>query len=295
LSASQERRYRIHLLKLIALLSKVRWYNVILLVTAQYLASFLIMRPPENWYYSITDFRLHLIIMSSALVIAAGFLINSFYDQEKDLINRPQQTLFERMVSSNTTLQLFFLFNVTAIALAYIVSWRAAFFYGSYALALWFYSHKLKRLTFLGNLTAAILAITPFFGILFYFNETRWDLFFYVSFMLFVELCREIVKDILALKGDIIIGYRTLPAVIGMRKTKTVILLINVLSFVPAFLLYDIFSLPVLIFLVSCLTGVTIVNLFLMLDDQESRTMKALAWYKVFIIGSVLSLALFSS
>jgi 4-hydroxybenzoate polyprenyltransferase len=284
---------RLYLLKFIALLSLVRWYNVLLIVVAQYLASFLVMRPLVEWRSSVLDFRLHLIILASALVIAAGFLINSFYDQEKDLINRPQQTLFERLVSPRTTLQLFFAFNFLAVAMAYFVSWRAALFYGAYAGALWFYSHKLKKLTFIGNFTASILAITPFFGIFFYFSERHWDLFFYVSFMLFVELCREIVKDLHAVKGDVIIGYPTLPAVLGMRKAKTVLLFINVLSFVPAFLLYDLFSLPVLMFLVSCLTGVTLVNIYLMLDDEPERTTKAMKWYKVFIIASVLSLGLF--
>lgn len=284
---------RLSHLKFIALLLLVRWYNVLLIVVAQYLASFLVMRPLSQWRISVTDYRLHLIIVASALVIAAGFIINSFYDQEKDLINRPQQTLFERLVSRKTMLQLFFTFNLLAVVLAYGVSWRAALFYSTYAGGLWFYSHKLKKITFFGNLAAAILAITPFFGIFFYFSEKQWALFFYVSFMLFVELCREIVKDMKEVKGDVIIGYPTLPVVLGMRKAKTVLLFINVVSFVPAFLLYDLFSLPVLIFLVCCLTGVTLVNLFLILDDELERTEKAMKWYKVFIIASVFSLALF--
>jgi 4-hydroxybenzoate polyprenyltransferase len=294
LSALLQRKYKLILLKTIALLSLVRWYNVLLLVIAQYLAAFFVMRPISQWRTSLLDYRLHLIILSSALVIASGFIINSFYDREKDLINRPQQTIFERIVSQKTAFQLAFTFNLLATVLAYIVSWRAALFYLAYGAALWYYSHRLKKLTFIGNLSAAILAIAPFFGILFYFGEMHWDLFFYVSFMLFIELSREIVKDLQAVKGDLIIGYPTLPVKLGVRKTKSIIIFINFFSFIPAFISYPFFSLPVLVFLVSCLMGITIANLYLSWEDDEERVVVVNKVYKFFIVASVLSLVLFA-
>jgi 4-hydroxybenzoate polyprenyltransferase len=294
LSALLKRKYRYQLVKFLALLSIVRWYNVLLLVLAQYLGAALVFRPISQWRLTVFDYRLHLIILASALVIAAGFIINSFYDHEKDLINRPQQTLFERLVSRNTTFQIFFLFNTLAALLAYVVSWRATLFYVTYAGALWFYSHKLKKITFIGNFAAAVLAITPFFGIFFYFGETHWDLLLYVSFMLFLELSRELVKDLDAVKGDLIIGYPTLPVVLGIRKTKSVILFINFISFIPAFLVYDLFSLPVFLFLVGCLMSITITNLYLIWDDEPERTLIVNRAYKVFVIASVLSLSLFA-
>jgi 4-hydroxybenzoate polyprenyltransferase len=294
LSALLQRKSRLVFLKFIALLSLVRWYNVLLLVAAQYLASFFVLRPISDWRISVLDYRLHLIILASALVIAAGFIINSFYDQEKDLINRPQQTIFERLISRRTSFQLAFTFNLLAVVLAYAVSWRAALFYFLYAGALWYYSHQLKKLTFIGNLAAAILAITPFFGIFFYFGSIHWDLFIYVSFMLFLELSREIVKDIAAVKGDLIIGYPTLPVVLGVRKAKAIVLFINFLSFIPAFLVYPLFSLPVIIFLVSCLMGITITNLYLNWDDDENRAVFVNKIYKIFVLSSGLSLVLFA-
>ncbi len=294
MSALLNRKYRYRALKFLALLSIVRWYNVLLLVIAQYLGAALVFRPLSQWRQTVFDYRLHLIILASALVIAAGFIINSFYDHEKDLINRPQQTLFERLVSRNTTFQIFFLFNALAAVLAYIVSWRATLFYLAYAAALWFYSHKLKKITFVGNFTAAVLAITPFFGIFFYFGEMHWDLLLYVSFMLFLELSRELVKDLEAMKGDVIIGYPTLPVVLGVRQTKAVILLINFISFIPAFFVYDLFSLPVFAFLVSCLMGITAVNIYLSWDDNPHRIVVVNRWYKVFVVASVMSLSLFA-
>jgi 4-hydroxybenzoate polyprenyltransferase len=97
-----------------------------------------------------------------------------------------------------------------------------------------------------------------------------------------------------ALKGDVIIGYPTLPVVLGIRKTKAVLLIINFISFMPAFLVYDYFSLPVFTFLVSCLMGITAVNIYLSFDDDPHRIVIVNRWYKVFVIASVLSLSLFA-
>ncbi len=288
------RKHKIYLLKFIALLSLVRWYNVLLLVIAQYLAAFTIMRPIQHWRESVLDYRLHLIIMASALVIAAGFIINSFYDHEKDLINRPKQTIFERLISRKTSFQLAFAFNSLAVVLAFAVSWRAALFYFLYAVSIWYYSHQLKKVTFIGNLAAAILAITPFFGILFYFKNVYWDLILYVSFMLFLELSRELVKDLKDVKGDVIIGYPTLPVVFGIRKTKAIILLFNFISFIPAFLVYNVFSTPVFIFLVSCLMCITATNIYLSWDDNDNRVNIVNNIYKTLVVLSVFSLALFA-
>jgi hypothetical protein len=79
-----------------------------------------------------------------------------------------------------------------------------------------------------------------------------------------------------------------------VRKTKVVLLLINIISFVPAFLVYDYFSLPVMVFLVSCLLGITTVNLYLLWDDTPERADLVNRFYKVFVIASVLSLRLFA-
>ncbi len=48
----------------------------------------------------------------------------------------------------------------------------------------------------------------------------------YASFAFFMTLVREIIKDIEDLKGDNTFGCRTLPIILGIRKTKFIIYLI---------------------------------------------------------------------
>lgn len=221
-------------LKFIALLSVVRWYNILLVVLAQYLASVFIMNSPSDYLSTILDWRLHLIVLASGLTVASGFIINSFYDQEKDLVNRPYQTLFERLVGKSEILKLYIGFNTAASLIGLAMSFRAFAFFAVYSFSLWLYSHKFKKITLLGNVTAATLSILPFFAVFFYYGLQRIDVILYVCFLVFVEVIRNLTKDVEALKGDVIFGYPTLPATWGVAKTTQLIYGIIALSFMPA-------------------------------------------------------------
>src|SRR5699024_5196206 len=89
------------------------------------------------------DFHLFLIVLASTLSIAAGYLINNFYDSEKDLINRPQKTILDSYVGQKTKLSTYFILNFLAVIIASAVSFRAVLFFSVYVFFLWFYSHKL--------------------------------------------------------------------------------------------------------------------------------------------------------
>lgn len=221
-------------LKAIALLSVVRWYNLLLVTLAQYLAALFIMNDPSDYWHVVLDWRLHLIVLASNLTVASGFIINNFYDREKDLINRPSQTLFERILTKNESLKFYLTFNAIASIIGAFMSIRALAFFVVYAGGLWLYSHKFKKITLLGNVTAAVLSILPFFAVFFYYGLHRVDVVLYVCFLVFVEVIRNLTKDVEALKGDVIYGYPTLPAVWGITKTTQLIYGLIALSFMPA-------------------------------------------------------------
>ena len=95
------RRDKILIFKLSALLSLVRWYNIFFLALAQYLAVIFVLNDPHNWLALVLDFKVHAIVFASLFSVAGGYIINNFYDLEKDLINRPDKTLYEKTVQSN--------------------------------------------------------------------------------------------------------------------------------------------------------------------------------------------------
>ena len=87
--------------KFIGLFSVVRGYNIMMICIAQYLtAIFILSRQPLRQV--LLDPRLFAIVLAGALAVAGGYIINAFYDQEKDLINKPTRTLMERMVGQHT-------------------------------------------------------------------------------------------------------------------------------------------------------------------------------------------------
>jgi 4-hydroxybenzoate polyprenyltransferase len=115
-------------MKIISLFSVVRGYNIPVIILAQYLASIFILSSEKRALDVILDFNLLIIVLASSLTIASGYIINSFYDSQKDLINKPNKTMLDRLVSQKTKLQVYFGLNFFVFLIAFLVSWRAVLF-----------------------------------------------------------------------------------------------------------------------------------------------------------------------
>jgi 4-hydroxybenzoate polyprenyltransferase len=238
----QTRKSKMLLLKVLSLFSVVRGYNIPVVVLAQYLSSIFILAPEKRALTVVLDWRLFLLVFISTLTIASGYIINNFYDSEKDLINRPKKSMLDRLVRQQTKLEVYFGLNFFATALAFIISWRAALFFASYIFLIWFYSHKLKKFPMVGNLTASTLAVLPFFGILLYFKNFYHVIFVHATFLFLLILIREMIKDLENIKGDMANGYQTIPVRFGERVSKTIISILTVLTVIPVFVLIEIYD-----------------------------------------------------
>lgn len=230
------------MLKMLSLFSVVRGYNILILIIAQYLTSAFILAPDLPLRAVIFDPNLFFLILSSATVIASGYIINNFYDSEKDLINRPKKTMLDRFVSQRTKLSVYFILNFAAIFFASYVSFRAVVFFSIYIFVIWFYSHRLKRILFLGNLVASILAIIPFFVVFVYYKNFETVIFIHATFLYLMIVMRELVKDLENLKGDLILNYKTIPVVYGEKWSKFFLTILAAISFIPTLLLITTFE-----------------------------------------------------
>ncbi len=273
----------------------MRWYNIFFLALSQYLAVLFVLNDIHDWQKTLLNANLHLIVFASLFSVAAGYLINNFYDLERDLINRPNKTLYEKLVKQSTSLRLYFFFNFVAAILALSVSWNVFFFFSVFIFFLWFYSHKLKKIPFVGNLVASALAITPFFAIFIFYHLENLLIFTYVSFILVVILIREIIKDLEAIKGDVILGYATLPTTIGLRQTKLLILFLTALSMIPAGLIfYKTGFTGASYYLIIGETGL-IISLMALFPTERTEDFALLNnIYRILIIGGIFSLILIS-
>jgi len=190
----------------------------------------------------LLDFNLFIIVIASSLTIASGYIINNFYDSKKDLINRPNKSKLDRLVSQKTKLQVYFTVNFIVFLLAFFVSFRAVLFFSTYIFLIWFYSHKLKKMIVIGNLTASFLAVLPFFAILLYYKNLYPQIFAHATFLFLLLLIREMIKDLENIKGDIANDYRTIPVMYGDNFSKKIITLLTLLTIIPIYYLIEIFE-----------------------------------------------------
>ena len=236
------RKNKLLLFKLLSLFSVVRGYNILVITVAQYLASIYILAPNIPLRKVVFDLNLFLIVTASALVIASGYIINNFYDAEKDLINKPTKSMLDRLVSQNFKLTTYFILNFLAVFAASYISFRAVLFFSAYIFGIWYYSHKLKRIPFLGNLVSATLAIAPFFVVFVYYHNFKTVIFVHALFLFLLILAREMIKDMESMAGDMAQNYRTIPIIYGPKTSKMLITLLVLLTLVPALLLIKIFD-----------------------------------------------------
>lgn len=222
------------LIKMLALFTVIRGYNIAMLILAQYMASLFIFNQGESHMDILFDPNLSFIIIASALSIAAGYIINNFYDLEKDAIDRPLMHYIERFISQKFKLYVFLALNFMALVIAFLVSWRVMIFFFVYQFMVWFYSHKVNKLVWFNNIYSVILMVLPFFALFIYYENFSSIIFLHAGFLFLLLLITDILKDLTSSTADCIYNYKTLPVVYGDEKTKQVLTVLIVLNAVLA-------------------------------------------------------------
>lgn len=217
-------------LKLIALFTVIRGYNVTILVVAMYLTAYFIFAKNTTLIEFFSERKLHLMVLASAFTISAGYIINNFYDLGKDQLSRPITSYLSRYVNQNFKLIVYLAFCVIGLAFAFSASWRVGLFFIIYQFLVWFYSHKLSKIAFIHNLMYVILSLMPFLALLLYYNNYLPIVFYHGLFLGFLLLIMDISKDFVTYKADLIYNYNTLPVSIGIKKSKIVLCFIIILS-----------------------------------------------------------------
>ncbi|MEB3074079.1 geranylgeranylglycerol-phosphate geranylgeranyltransferase [Capnocytophaga gingivalis] len=247
--------------KILGLFSVVRGYNILMLCVAQYLAAIFILSR-TSVKEVLLDGRLFAIVLSGALAVAGGYIINAFYDKEKDMINKPTRAMIERLVGQNTKLTLYFVLNFLSIFVASYVSFKAVVFFSVYIFMMWFYSHRLKKIVLVGNIISGILSIIPFFAIFVYYHNFQKVIFVHAAFLYYLLLAKDFVKDLENIKGDFALGYHTIATDYGERSSKQ---------------------------LISLLVGLTLICVYFLTSFPDTGAMK---YY--FILAAIVLLAVFT-
>lgn len=291
--------------KIISLFSVVRGYNIPIIILAQYLSAVFILAPEQRALNVLLDFNLFILVFASSLTIASGYIINSFYDSKKDLINRPNKSMLDRLVSQKTKLNVYFTLNFIVALMALFVSWRAFLFFSVYIFLIWFYSHKIKKQPFIGNLMSAFLAVLPFFAILlYYYNQIPFEeienysnqlavIFAHASFLFLLLLTREMIKDLENLKGDLANNYKTIPIVYGEKFSKNIISALIIATVLPVYILIEIYDVGYMdTYFYSCLIILVFFVLALQKATQKEQFLRLHNVLKFLIVAGVFCIVL---
>ena len=270
------------------------WNLIIVVFTQVWAIYFLVPRPPgHSFQLSLEEIFL---MLGTAFIAAAGYANNDYYDVKIDFVNKPEKVVVGKYVKRRYVMLLHGIFSIIGILLGLLVSIEIAMVNISATLLLWLYSNRLKRLPLVGNIAVSLLAGLTVLIIGIYYEVYSPPIILFSVFAFFYTLIREIIKDIQDMKGDEIFGCKTLPILIGIRKTKLVIYIFSLLFISTCPLYLDIFYSPVRLFFFMILILVQGILLYLLYLADTKHHFSLLSKYcKGIMLGGVFSMIIFTS
>lgn len=177
------------------------------------LHTFAFLDVPEFWYEAGL----------MTLIMAAGYWINDVYDFRIDLINRPERVIVGPHLSAKKVLTGYFVVTLLAALASLWLPLKFVLLNFGAMLALYLYARYFKRTSGLGNLVVSTLtAMVVLAGA--FVVYLKMALVWGMVFAFLLNLIREITKDVEDLPGDLAHGLRTLPVVMSLGQTRTLLL-----------------------------------------------------------------------
>ena len=226
-----------------AFLRLIRFPNLIFIIITQLLFEWCIYEriyPSDN---SIERLQLFFLIAASECIAAGGYIINDYFDQNIDEINKPAKVVVNKLIKRRWVMFWHLFLSLagiffTNLALPLVDFWHLILANMVAIIALWIYSTDLKKKLLVGNLLISLLTAWVI-GILFFskyplhiqqlirvkHEEVRFFRLtaLYMGFAFVISLVREVVKDMEDIEGDRKYGCTTMPIVWGMRVSKVFI------------------------------------------------------------------------
>src|SRR4051812_14716651 len=143
----------------------IRGLNLLFIALTQVLFQYCIVIPMFRFSQTSPALPLRhfvLLVLSSVLIAAAGYIINDYFDLNIDRINKPSKIVVERLIKRRWAIIWHWLFSFGGVLLGFYVGWKAGAFWLGFAnmgcvLALWLYSTTFKKKLIVGNTLISLL------------------------------------------------------------------------------------------------------------------------------------------
>jgi 4-hydroxybenzoate polyprenyltransferase len=294
----------------------IRWKNLVLIASMQFLIKHFFL---SNFSFqtSLNYYLFSLLVASTILISAGGYIINDINDVKTDLINKPKRVIVKEHISFSNTIKLYYLLNFLGLLCGIILSIKIekplySLYFISIAAILYIYSKYLKGKVIIGNITVSLLLAFSIFIILIFdtpqpINMEQINHVITIQYVIIVysfcafllSLIREVIKDIEDVNGDYNQNFATLPIVYGRDRTRKVTLLISVSTLIffiyIAFRQFRIDSLALLYLLVLVLIPLLYFCIKLYHSETNSEYSHLSKILKIIILTGILSIPLISN
>lgn len=232
------------LVKLKAFLKLIRWFHELLAIlpflSLYFVINYFVNKSGVECELSAFNFVLTCICVQ--LLIAAGCVLNDIKDRHIDKINKPKTHIIGNTISLKEARIIFFVLTLLIVLLSIYISINMfkewAIISASVYISALLYDYYLKRSPLFGNVLMAILtAFIPL--ILFFFAEDCINalnnekvnvlIYLYAALPFLIIIPRELSLDISDMEGDKADGCKTLPILIGEKKSKQVVVFLLLL------------------------------------------------------------------
>lgn len=230
-------------------LKLIRYKNLLMIAFMQLLFRYAFLEQ-QNVPLALADWQYGLLVLSTVLIAAAGYVINNIYDVATDTINKPNDVVINKGISETAAYNIYIGLNITGVAIGFLLSniiLRPSFasLFILIASLLYFYATSLKQIMILGNFVVALLLAVSvlIIGVFDLFpatntqNQAQMASLFsiltdYALFAFMINFIREIIKDMEDVNGDYNQGMNTLPIAIGISRAAKIALGFAIIPFI---------------------------------------------------------------
>ena len=270
-----------------SLLRLTRIWNLIIIGLAQYFSAFFLVGR-----HTLNDIQLMLLSFSTIMIAAAGYIINDYYDIKIDFINKPERVVIGKSIPRRYAILLHVVLSSMGILIGLYLSLLLGAINAFCVFLLWLYSNNLKRLPLIGNFSVALLTGLSVLVIDVLYPTHHNLIWIYAVFAFFMTLVREIIKDMEDLKGDNTFGCKTLPIVLGLRKTKYIIYIILAVFCITVVIINQFYTrLPLYYFLIFLFAPLLLFLVWLIQADMKREFSWLSTFCKLILLSGILSMA----
>lgn len=194
--------------------------NLFIIAYTQFATAWFILDIPSS---EILNVSFSLFILSTAMIGAGGYIINDYFDQKIDMINRPDHVVIGTDLRRRFALLSHLVLSVGGILLGFYIDPMIGIVHIFSAGALWTYSLGIKKILLLSTLTLSFLTSLTMLLVMIYFRELNIIVLAFALFGCITTFVRETLKDIVSAKGERVFGIQSVPIVWGIRGAKLTI------------------------------------------------------------------------